>query len=306
MSPAPNLDSFMEAVARKQKAEPPLRYGYKADIDMGVGFYREEHTGCHVLEKPVVICNGTPHFQGYATFYAYCSKAGVHSLLEGQMPPVMPASKKAPDAFQNLVEIANNFGNKDPEAAKGNSEFCVAFRVPIELANMAEVPGRDIWMVDFRKDKISPFLQAAHEGDAAKIKQLMSQGGIKGDVVNEDGVSALMMAAMTGSAETCQALISGGAAIDWVDPNSERTALMFAAQGGHDQVVHALLIAKADASKVDNEGQSALHWAAVAGKPNTCKLLLNGGSSKDAKNKQGMTAAQVAEKAGHTNMALLK
>lgn len=303
---AASLATFMEAVARKQKADPPPRYGYQADIDMGVGWYREEQTGCHVLEKPVIIPSGVPHYQGYKIFFAYCAKEGVQGVLEGQTPPVLPATEKEPTDFQSLEKISENFGAKDPKAAAPNSKYCVAFRVPAELANQAEVPGRNIWMVDLTKDKITPFLQAAKEGDAKKVKQHLASG-VAGDSVDEDGISALMMAACGNFGETCQAMLDSGALIDYADPNQARTALMFAAQGGHSAAASALLAAKADTSKADSEGQTALHWAAVAGQAEMVKTLLASGCPKDVKNKEGLTPLQVAEKMGHSSaVAALK
>lgn len=305
-SMATSLATFMEAVARKQKADPPPRYGYQVDVEMGIGWYREEQTGCHVLEKPVVIPSGVPHYQGYKIFFAYCQKAGVRDVLEGHTPPVLPATEKEPTEFKSLEHISDNFGAKDPKAAAENSKYCVAFLVPGELATQAEVPGRNIWMVDLSKDKVSPFLQAAKAGDASKAKQRLA-GGVSGDAVDEDGVSALMMAAFANSAETCQAILGSGASVDYAEPNQGRTALMFAAQGGHAEAASALLSAKAETSKVDSEGQTALHWAALAGKTEMAKSLLASGCPKDAKNKEGLTALQVAEKLGHTStVAALK
>jgi len=307
MAPAPCLADFMEAVARKQKAEPPMRYGYKLEVDLGIGFLREEQTGCQVVEKPVVIPSGRKEFQGSAVFFAYCGKEGMMQLLQGACPPVLPASKKEPADFASLEAIADNFGAKDAKAASTNAAYCVPLRVPVEIANQAQVPGRDIWMVQFNLDKISPFLQAAKEGDAAKVKSIIADPeGVKGPIVDEDGVSALMMAAFAGSVETCQALLSGGAEINYAEPDQNRTALMFAAQGGYSQVVQALVSSKADASKADSEGQPALHWSAVANKAETAKLL-SVHCPKEAKNREGLTAIAVAEKMKHADtVAALK
>lgn len=307
MAPAPCLADYMEAVARKQKAEPPMRYGYKMEVDLGIGFLREEQTGCQVVEKPVVIPSGRKEFQGSVVFFAYCGKEGMMQLLQGACPPVLPASKKEPADFASLEAIADNFGAKDAKAASTNAAYCVPLRVPVEIANQAQVPGRDIWMVQFNLDKISPFLQAAKEGDAAKVKSIIADPeGVKGPIVDEDGVSALMMAAFAGSVETCQALLSGGAEINYAEPDQNRTALMFAAQGGYSQVVQALVNSKADASKADSEGQTALHWSAVANKAETAKLL-SVHCPKEAKNREGLTAIAVAEKMKHADtVAALK
>ncbi|CAE8725732.1 unnamed protein product, partial [Polarella glacialis] len=292
------------AVARKTKLDIPARYGYKADLPLGVGFLVEERTTVKVLEKAIAIPSGQSNSQGYMILYAYCQKAGVESILQGQLPPMMPATKKEPAEFADLAAIADNFGiSVATKAAASNSEYCVALRVPAELATQAETPGRDLWIVRFDQDKVSPLLQAAKEGDAAKVRKGLGDGA-SGDVVDEEGISALMMAAMAGSADSCQALLENStnrtASVNYAEPMSSRTALMFAAQGGHAEAVKVLAAASADVSKVDKEGTTALMWAAVAGKAETAKLLAAQGH-KDLKNAQGLTALQIAEKMNHAD-----
>mmetsp|Transcript_11216 Transcript_11216/g.25173 ORF Transcript_11216/g.25173 Transcript_11216/m.25173 type:complete len:310 (-) Transcript_11216:110-1039(-) len=305
---APCLADYMEAIARKQKCEVPEGYGYKADLAMGVGFYLEAKTGCLVLEKPIIIPSGKPYFQGYMVLFTYTSKEGVELMLQGGLPPQMPATSKEPGAFESKEAIANNFGIKEPgtEAAKKNSDYCTAVRVPVELCHKVEVEGRDIWMVRFDQDVVTPFLQAAKEGNAEKVSKILQSGEVDGSVVDEDGVSPLQMAAFVGSVETCKALMSKGSDVNYQEPKSSRTPLMFAAQGGHTDVVKLLREAGADVAKADSEGQTALMFAALAGKADTCKYLASCGA-KDAKNGEGMTALAIAEGIGHAEaVAVLK
>mmetsp|Transcript_68724 Transcript_68724/g.201200 ORF Transcript_68724/g.201200 Transcript_68724/m.201200 type:complete len:309 (+) Transcript_68724:84-1010(+) len=301
------MADYMEVVSRKQRGEPPAGYGYKADVAMGVGFFREENNGVKVLEKPVVIPSGKSEVQGYVIVFAYSSEEGIKSLLSGGLPPMLPATKKEPKEFPSKAAIADNFGNKDAEAAvkKGTSDFCVAMRVPAELATKVDAPGRDLWIVRFDQDVISPFLQAAKDGDVAMVKKGV-ESGIKGHTVDEEGVSALMMAAFKGSLETCQVLLEHGADASAAEPASSRTPLMFAAQGGATDVAELLLGKKADPSKADAEGATALMWAAVANKADTAKVLAGFGST-DMKNAKGQTALAIAEAMGHAaTVAVLK
>jgi len=298
------LADFMEAVARGQRSDPPLGYGYKAEIELGVGFYRDDKTGCKVLERPVIIPTGLPLHQGYRIFYAYCNKDGVESMLSGQVPPILPATTREPKDFDQLADIAANFGAKDPHgnAKAGGCDYCVALRVPSEIATQAETPGREIWMVQLNLDKVSPFLQGAKEGDAKSVTKYLDMG-VPATSVDEAGVSALMMAAMCGSADTCTLLLDKGAEVDGVEPTSGRTPLMFAAQGGTPQVTELLLARKADPTKADKEGQTALMWAAVAGRGDNAKILAGAGG-KGTKNKQGFTAKAIAQKMGHSEVEI--
>mmetsp|Transcript_32500 Transcript_32500/g.74261 ORF Transcript_32500/g.74261 Transcript_32500/m.74261 type:complete len:307 (-) Transcript_32500:209-1129(-) len=297
------LADFMEATARRQMgAEVPQGYGYKADIELGVGFYREERTGVQVLEKPIVIPSGQPLYQGYMVLFAYGSKDAVLSILQGQLPPHLPASQKEPRAFASLEAIADNFGAQDPAKKKEHSSYCVPLRVPSDIVAQAQLADRDIWMVNFAADKVSPFLQAVKEGDLESVKTGLT-GGMSANTVDEDGVSVLMMAAMGGHTDLCKALLAQSADPSVAEPINSRTPLMFAAQGGHQGVVEALLSAQADTTRQDSEGQTALMWAAVAGKALVAKLLA-AQPGKDATNAQGLTAFAIAEKMGHSDTAV--
>lgn len=297
-----SLAAFMEAQARRGQSDVPGNYGYKADVDLGVGFYVCQKTKCMVMEKPICVPSGKRLAQGYMMLYAYCQKAGAVSILEGQLPPVLPATELEPSQFDSLAAIANNFGAKDPQAAANNSAYCVAIRVPAELCTQAETPGRNIWMVRFDMDKVSPILQAAKEGDAAAMAKGLLCSGLKADLVDEHGVSALMMAAMAGSVETCKQLLKHGADAAGPEPMAGRTPLMFAAQAGHCDVLALLLENGAEASTADLEGTTALMWASVAGKAAAAKLLAAHGF-KDTQNKDGLTALGLAVKMGHTETA---
>mmetsp|Transcript_23311 Transcript_23311/g.69419 ORF Transcript_23311/g.69419 Transcript_23311/m.69419 type:complete len:82 (+) Transcript_23311:2-247(+) len=77
---------------------------------------------------------------------------------------------------------------------------------------------------------------------------------------------------------------------------------MFAAQGSAPQLLEVLLARKADAAKADKEGQTALMWAAVAGRLDNAKILAAVGG-KDTKNQEGQTAKAIAEKMGHSEVA---
>lgn len=298
-APSPSMADYMEAVAREQKGNLPEGYGYAANVELGLGFFKEERHGCRVLEKPVVVPSGKRQHQGNIVLFGYCCQEGMEQLLEGALPPVLPVTAKEPKEFQSLEEIADNFGNKNPKAAAGNSKFCIPFRVPAELATQADTPGRNLWIIRFDQDLVSPFLQAAKEGKADKVAAGLKEG-VPADTVDEHGVSALMMAAMIGSTKTCKVLLnSDQSSVNEVEPKSSRTALMFAAQNKDGlETTKLLLENKADANLQDTEGCTALMFAAVANNAEIAKLLAISGN-KDIKNNDGQTAAVIAEKMGH-------
>ena len=73
-----------------------------------------------------------------------------------------------------------------------------------------------------------------------------------------------------------------------------KTALHFAAQMGHSEVMGVLLEAGADFKLVDDEGSTALHLAAWHCRPQCLKLLLEAGADPDVVEMNGLTTLHVA------------
>eukprot|EP00913_Durusdinium_trenchii_P026267 g24646.t1 len=249
----------------------------KADTELGIGYWMEIKTGCKVVEKPVIVPSGLDHHQGYRILYAYCGKdlEGVESLLEGALPPMLPATAKEPKEFATLEAIAENFGAKDPKA-RGTmylSDLMASYASPswLTVSPQLGMPSLSAWPATATTASgshtgaalLTGGSAAAKTKNAAKLAAGLKEG-VKGDVVDEEGVSALMMAASEGGAEACEVLLKGG---------------------NHLEAVKTLLAAKADTTKVDSEGNTALHWAAVAGGLETARLLASLGqkTTKNAK-----------------------
>jgi hypothetical protein len=300
--PAASLSDYMEAVARRHQADVPPNYGYKAAVgDVNIGFYLETTTGVQVLEKPIIVPTGKPGYQGYMIFYAYCAKGGIEHLLSGNLPDQLPATSMDPSQFGSKEAIGKNFGNKDPKASAkaGSSDYCVALRVPAELATQVQglSDDHDLWLIRMDHSVVMPFLMAVKTGNAEAVNKGI-QGGIDAKTVDEDSIPALMIAANSGSLETCQVLLQAGADPNSAEPFNSKTPLMTAAQAGSTEIVELLLTSGADPDMVDSEGQTALMWAAVANKAETAKLLeAKGGAEKT--NNEGLTAAAIAQKMGH-------
>ncbi|GFH16432.1 ANK_REP_REGION domain-containing protein [Haematococcus lacustris] len=89
-------------------------------------------------------------------------------------------------------------------------------------------------------------------------------------------------------------LLSEGAAVDDGDEEG-RTALHFAAGYGEHACVTVLLEHKASLNAVDNNKNTPLHYAAGYGQAESCKMLLDSGADKSALNADGKTALEVAQ-----------
>ena len=111
----------------------------------------------------------------------------------------------------------------------------------------------------------------------------------------------------TGDAAKLRELLDAeGVNVDAQDEEG-RTALHFAAGYGELECAKLLLAKGAAVDLVDNNKNTALHYAAGYGQAESVKLLLEGGADKGAKNEDDKTALEVAELNEHAEVvALLK
>ncbi|HLI20395.1 MAG TPA: ankyrin repeat domain-containing protein [Stellaceae bacterium] len=88
------------------------------------------------------------------------------------------------------------------------------------------------------------------------------------------------------------------------DDNGE-TALDYAAQFGDVRMANALIFYGANVNARDSFGNTALHWAAQRGATDVMQLLLDAKTVVDAQNKQGVTPLMMAAKSGQVLAARL-
>jgi len=74
---------------------------------------------------------------------------------------------------------------------------------------------------------------------------------------------------------------------------------------GHVAIVHAFLAKGASANARDDQGGTALHWAAGRGAPDVVALLLAHGADRNQRDGAGRTALDVAEKRGKADAAAI-
>jgi ankyrin repeat protein len=109
------------------------------------------------------------------------------------------------------------------------------------------------------------------------------------------------LASYHGRREIIQLLIEHGATVNGRDQNGS-TALMWAAQQGHFEVIKILLAAGAQVDARDWNGDTALMRALYSGNPATLKLLLDAGARSDIRDKDGQTALTLAKQYGQKPM----
>jgi uncharacterized protein len=124
------------------------------------------------------------------------------------------------------------------------------------------------------------------------------------DERSPDGFTALHLAAFFGRLEVARMLLARGA-----DPNAWATGgphvqpLHSAVAGGHETVAEALVDAGADVSAAQDGGYTPLMGAAQNGLLATVALLLAHGADPKAYDQDILTAADLADRAGHSEVA---
>lgn len=183
----------------------------------------------------------------------------------------------------------------------------------------------------------TPLMEAAQRADLATIESLLA-AGVQINVRNKTGGTALMYGALSGDAKTVRLLLERGAEVNAAASNGW-TALMIAAVKGYDAVAGLLLAAGADVNKPDvygwtplmraiyegrtsaartlltapaldatrrNEhGATALHYAADRGDLQSAQSLLQRGADADAKDVDGNTPQALAARNQHAALVAL-
>ena len=151
-------------------------------------------------------------------------------------------------------------------------------------------------------------LEAARDGDAAKVSKLLSTQGAQSFINCQDarGSTPLHEAAINGHAAVTEQLLAVRCNVDLQDKYGY-TPLHFTAQNGHAAVTKQLLQGRCNVGlqTKDRFGCTALHIAALNGHAAATEQLLAARCNVDLQTKSGSTALQLAERQGHAGVATL-
>jgi ankyrin repeat protein len=143
---------------------------------------------------------------------------------------------------------------------------------------------------------------AAREGSMNVLKVLLADPRTQVDAQAINGNTALMMAAYKGNQPAVEALLARGAAVNrpgW-------TALHYAAASGSNAIAGLLLEhgARVDAVAPSDKGAyTPLMMAAREGHEDSALFLLDHGADPLLRNSEGLSAAQIAERADHKSIS---
>jgi len=175
----------------------------------------------------------------------------------------------------------------------------------VEVAKILLTFGADVHATDVQG--LTPLHYAAQSGSVELIDSIVQAGGDLRRLCNR-GISVLSTAASAGEVEVVKYLVNrmpkkGAERLD-VQDDQGATALHFAAQGGHTDVVRVLLETGASCPNVQTYGRkkAPIHLAAFRGFVETVKALIEHGADVNVPDVHGNTALHIAAQAGKVDL----
>src|SRR4051794_10149846 len=149
--------------------------------------------------------------------------------------------------------------------------------------------------------------EAAALGRTDRLGEILAAEPAAATTRSADGFTALHYPAFFGrgeAAEASRALLGAGADVNARSENPFAVLPIHSAvAGGHDDVVAVLIDAGADVNATQRHGWTPLHGAAQIGSLASVERLLAAGADPAARNDDGVTAADLAQDAGHDEIA---
>ncbi|WP_415064166.1 ankyrin repeat domain-containing protein [Bdellovibrio sp.] len=146
---------------------------------------------------------------------------------------------------------------------------------------------------------MTPLMSAALGGNVDMVKKLLAKK-VKLELKNQVGDTALAVALTNDQLDSAKVLINAGANVDLiVAGDNEDTLLMRAASNNADITALILKKNKGLINKTNKLGETALMQSIRFGNNDSVKMLLKAGADVKAKNKEGLSALDIAKKSSN-------
>lgn len=144
----------------------------------------------------------------------------------------------------------------------------------------------------------SALMLAAREGSNQALAVLLNARGININLRAKNGDSALMIAAFKKNKPAVEMLLAKGAKVN----NDGWTALHYAAAAGDTEIIQLLLGKSAEVDAPSPNLTTPLMMAAGSGNIYAVKAIVDAGADLNLVNEQGFSAIHFAQKAGHAEI----
>lgn len=193
----------------------------------------------------------------------------------------------------------------DPHGRSSDGDTALVFasrEASIDVVKSLLVHGSTVNEVGLNRE--TPLLRAARS-QRIDLVRLFLEAGANPNVFDARGNTPLMYAAMYDSPQLATLLLDRGANPDSVDTARGRTALMLASETSHVKTMARLLQRHARIDVKDQDGQTALAYAARRPDPEPTRLLLAAGAKPGLPDNHGTTPVQLAQRLRHDKVVAL-
>ncbi|MHC4538871.1 MAG: ankyrin repeat domain-containing protein [Planctomycetota bacterium] len=173
---------------------------------------------------------------------------------------------------------------------------------PLDLAKQGGPEIVELLRKHGAKEYDRELLQAAADGDAEKVKLLLSEGADLN--VRDWRGTALHVAAQNNRTLVANLLLTAGGNVD-ARHSSGGTPLHWAAVYGHKEIAELLIKRGADVRARDSLGHTPLHSASSGGHRDVAEMLIAKEAEVNARQNEDLTALHKAAKWGHPDVAEL-